>query len=153
MAEELVSDYECAARVAATLATLPGLSAVLLGGVGDDWTQTPVYPYAVVSPESADNARGTITRTIRARLVVRASDGASKPEKTDESAAAPVFSVGAGAALDALVTAARDALAIAKLGAPVESISTEYDAETSFPVQSAILSVSLADVQGYGDSF
>ena len=80
MATEICSDYNCAERVALALVPVPGLAAVLLGGVGDDWLRAPAYPYAVVMPSEAESARGSTTRTIRVRLVVRAADAASKPD-------------------------------------------------------------------------
>lgn len=247
MPTDLATDYQLAERVALALLPVPGLAAVLLGGVGDDWLRAPVYPYAVVRPESAEQPRGGVTRTIRARLVVRAADAASKPDPqtagyTDWTFAAglleaaqanmgelmpslasnshlaisdtasytdiwlvedgylpgdnqhgspfadvsissdglsavmvdgvdwakavvPVGSavatrtartllrVGAGPELDALVQAARDALSAAQLGAPLESINTEYDEDAQFPVQSATLSITLADAQAFGDAF
>jgi len=156
MSADLCTDYTCAERVAAALAPVTGLQAVLLGGVGDDWLRAPAYPYAVVMPSEAESARGSTTRTIRVRLVVQAAAGASKPTPPAQDPAtgsAPVFVVGAGAALDALVQAARDALSTAALGAPLESIATSYDPDPQFPVQSAELLVLLDDPQAYGDSF
>lgn len=156
-AAPLISDYQLAERVALALLPVPGLAAVLLGGVGDDWQRAPVYPYAVVAPESAEQPRGGVTRTIRVRLVVRAADAASKPDPQTVAGAAAtdatLLRVGAGPELDALVQAARDALSAAPLGAPLESIATEYDEDAQFPVQSATLSISLADAQAFGDAF
>lgn len=80
MPAEIATDYQLAERVALALAPLPGLAAVLLGGVGDDWLRAPAYPYAVVAPSEAESARGQTTRTIRVRLAVRAADAASKPD-------------------------------------------------------------------------
>lgn len=251
MPAEIATDYQLSERVALALMPLPGLAAVLLGGVGDDWLRAPVYPYAVVAPESAEQPRGGVTRTIRVRLAVRAADAASKPDplaasysdwtfaaglleaaRANLSATIPALAtdshlelrdtvpvdghlypwlvqdgchagdeehginfamaspsadglaatmdeadawaleivpigepvatrtvatcllrVGAGPALDALVQAARDALSTAALGAPLESIATEYDAESQFPVQTAVLTLSLADAQAFGDAF
>lgn len=250
-ADPLTTDFACAERVALALLPVPGLAAVLLGGVGDDWQRPPAYPYAVVAPESAEQPRGGVTRTIRVRLVVRAADAASKPDpqavsfsdwtfaaglleaaRANLSATIPALAtdshlelrgpsppegyffpwlvqdgyhagdeahgvnfgiallpadglsailddadewalavvpvgkpvatrtvatcllrVGAGPALDALVQAARDTLSTAALGAPLENIATEYDTDSQFPVQSAILTLSLADAQAYGDAF
>ena len=80
MATEICSDYDLAERVALALVPVSGLAAVLLGGVGDDWLRAPAYPYAVVMPQEAESQRGSTTRTIRVRLVVRAADAASKPD-------------------------------------------------------------------------
>lgn len=242
MSAEIATDYQLAERVALALAPLPGLAAVLLGGVGDDWLRAPAYPYAVVAPSEAESARGSTTRTIRVRLVVRAADAASKPdpqptglytdwtfadglldaaqanlgqlvhspnhlefyneadpgvvsvwlvpddgtnregfagaalsadglaanmvdgadwalavvppgEPVATRAALSLLRVGAGPALDALVQAARDALSAADLGAPLESIATEYDAESQFPVQTADLVLAFTDAQAFGDAF
>ncbi len=80
MSAPLATDYDLAERVALALAPLPGLAAVLLGGVGDDWLRAPAYPYAVVLLQEAESQRGQTARTIRVRLVVRAADAASKPD-------------------------------------------------------------------------
>lgn len=152
MPAPLATDYALARNAAAALATGDlGLAAVFVGGVGDDWLRTPVYPYAAVAPSEAQNERGGVTRTVHVRLAVRADAAASKPAPTDTP---NLFVVGAGEALSALVAAARDALTEAQnLGALLESIGTAYDNESLAPVAAATLTLNFADPQAYGDAF
>lgn len=151
MPTDLSPDLSLARAVARTLAALqyPDLAAVFVGGVGTDWERAPVYPYAVVRTESAEQPRGSVSRTIRVRYVSRMQAGDSKPDPIADH----VYELPGFASLAAAVQPMRDTLAAAALGAPLENIATEYDAESQFPVQTADLAITFSDPQAFGDSF
>lgn len=155
MDRNLPSDLSLAYTVAHTLAVAadPELRAVFVGGVGTDWEHVPLYPYAVVRVESAEQPRGSVARTVRVRLVSRIPDGAApaKPQPLDGSGGVIIL-IGYDT-LGYMVQPIRDALAAADLGSPLESIATEYDAESQFPVQTAVLTLTFADAQAFGDGF
>lgn len=156
LANDLRIVYDVAnalAAVNAPASTNPLFSAVFVGGVGTDWERTVAYPYAVVRVESAEQPRGSVTRTVRVRIVSRVDDAVApaKPELMDPTGrklVLPGFRM-----LCMTVGQVREALASAQLGAPLESIATEYDAESQFPVQTADLVLAFTDAQAFGDAF
>lgn len=151
----LSADLQLAYRVADALAALefPRFAAVFIGGVGTDWERAPAFPFAVVRVESAEQPRGGVTRTVRVRIVTRV-DGADAPAKPLAiDAAGRVLLLTGFDEIANVVQPIRDALSRADLGAPLESIGTEYDAESQFPAQAADLALVFADAQAFGDAF
>lgn len=155
MPAEIAPDITLAYAVANTLAAdALGLRAVFVGGVGTDWERTAAYPYAVVRVESAEQPRGNATRTVRVRIASRVDDASAsaKPVPVGDPGTRVLTLIGYDT-LGYMVQPIRDALSAADLGAPLESIATEYDAESQFPVQTADLVLSFADAQAFGDAF
>ena len=149
------ADLQLAYRVADALAALgfPRFAAVFIGGVGTDWERAPAYPFAVVRVESAEQPRGGATRTVRVRIVTRV-DGADAPAKPLAiDAAGRVLLLAGYDEIANIVQPIRDALSAADLGAPLESIATEYDEGEQYPVQSATIALTFADAQAFGDAF
>ena len=155
MPAEIAPDIQLAYAVANVLAAdATGLRAVCVGGVGTDWERAVAYPYAVVRVESAEQPRGSVTRTVRVRIVSRVDDAVApaKPTPVGNPGTRVLTLIGYDT-LGYMVQPIRDALSAANCGAPLESIATEYDAESQFPVQTADLVLAFADAQAYGDSF
>lgn len=151
-ATPLAPDILLAYAVANALAAdALGLRAVFVGGVGTDWERAVEYPYAVVRVESAEQPRGSVTRTVRVRIVSRVDDASASAKPVPIGSR--VLTLAGYDTLGYRVQPIRDALSAADLGAPLESIATEYDAESQFPVQTADLTLSLADAQAFGDAF
>lgn len=151
-ATPLTADYNLALSVAGLLGAL--LPRVYVGtGVGTDWEQTPIYPYAVVAPGESEITRGGTSRTVNVRIVARADDYAAKPAPLAGDVAGRVLVVGAVARLAGIVACATDAIVGARnLGAVVESISTSYPADPGAPVEAATIDITFADVQAFADS-
>lgn len=147
--ETALTDYEIATRVALAIARFFPGDAVFLFDVGTDWQRAPVYPAAIVAPESSDISRGSMTRAVTVRVQYRLPDGASKPERN----AAGIMEAPGRADFFALLDRVKDALANGDLGAPVETISTAFDDPPQYPVVAAAVTVTLTDAHAYGDAF
>lgn len=154
MSAELTPDYNLAALVADAIAAVePQLAAVFIGGVGTDWERAPAYPFAVVRVESAEQPRGGVTRTVRVRLVSRVEGAAAPAKPVPLGVGGRVYLLVGADEVATLAERVRNALFGADLGAPLESIATEYDADSQFPVQTADLALVFADAQAFGDAF